>query len=199
MIIWTIQPYTVYQELINNGYFYCDPKQSLNLKDDDNFRRAYRWMIHQMTAKIGPAPKKNCYPIWAWYRSDDYKHQRPDFRWVRTYSDEVCIELEISESKVLLSEFEAWHFVLNDWYYSPATSKEEWERTEQWFDSLPKEEQQKVKEKSWQRIFDITPRYGEWTRNDDCVQACFWSFQREQIRKVWHLKKGERVREIYPI
>lgn len=199
MRIWTIQPYEVYQQILKTGHFYCDPNLSIDLKDDVEFRRSYQWMIEQMKCQIGGPEREGSYPIWAWYRSHDYKNQRPDFRQARDYSDEVCIELEISEKKVLLSDFEAWHFVLNDWYYSPATSEEEWNQRDEWFERLSEKEQRRVKLKSWNRIFDITPRKGEWTKNGDIVQACFWSLNRNQVRKVWRLRKGQKTHEIYSI
>lgn len=198
MIVWTIQPYEVYQKILNEGYFYCDPKRSRLLKNGAEFLRAYQWMIQQMVDKIGPAKRKNCYPIWAWYRSRDYKHQRPDFRLAKNYPDEVCIELEISENSILLSDFESWHFVLNDWFNADVKSEAEMEQQDNWFKSLPEQEQQQVKESSWQRIFDITPRYGEWDRNGDVVQACFWSIEKGQIRRAWRRQDGKKVQEIYP-
>lgn len=185
MIVWTIQPYKVYQEILSIGRFCCNPKRSTNLKNDVNFSHAYRWMIKQMITKIGPAEKKECYPVWAWYRSHDYKHQRPDFRWNRDYEDEVCIELKILENCALLSDFEGWHFVLNDGFYSDTKNESEWELQDKQFENLPKEERQQVKEASWQKIFDITPRHGKWDKNGDSVQACFWSIEKEQICKVW--------------
>lgn len=145
MIVWTIQPYEVYQEILDEGCFYCDPRRSINLTGDLGFQHAYHWMIREMIKKIGPAEKKNCYPIWAWYRSHEYKHQHPDFRWGRDYQDEVCIELEIPETQVLLSDFNAWHFVLNDWFHSDAKNQNEWDCQNKWFENLPKEKQQQVK------------------------------------------------------
>ena len=196
MIVWTIQPYKVYQKIMDEGIFFCNPELSINLKDDHDFSRAYHWMIQQMIKQIGPSNKKDTYPIWAWYRSRDYQHRRPDFRWVKDYPDEVCIELEIPEKKVLLSDFQGWHFVLNDWYYSDAKSDEEWDCKEKWFDNLTVNQQQRVKEESWQRIFDITPRHGEWEVNGDVVQACFWAIKKDQISKVWRLQKGKKVQLI---
>lgn len=181
---------------MDEGIFFCNPELSINLKDDHDFSRAYHWMIQQMIKQIGPSNKKDTYPIWAWYRSRDYQHRRPDFRWVKDYPDEVCIELEIPEKKVLLSDFQGWHFVLNDWYYSDAKSDEEWDCKEKWFDNLTVNQQQRVKEESWQRIFDITPRHGEWEVNGDVVQACFWAIKKDQIRKVWRLQKGKKVQLI---
>lgn len=52
MIIWTIQPYSVYQELVAKGQFYCDPNKSCNLKEAD-FQAAYAWMIAQLKVKVG--------------------------------------------------------------------------------------------------------------------------------------------------
>ena len=196
MIMWTIQPYSVYQQLVKDGYFYCDPNKAENLKYSD-FRLAYQWMIKRLKAKAGQPYSQVTTPLWAWYRSHDYLHQRPDFRLCKDYPDEVCIEFDIPEEKVLLSDFEGWHFVLNNWYYSSATNDEDWERDNSWFDSLNRHKQQRVKEKSWERIFDITPRHDEWTRNGSVVQGCFWLLQMNHVRKVWRLKKGERVQCVY--
>ena len=32
--------------------------------------------------------------------------------------------------------------------------------------------------------------------NGEMVQGCFWQLRRDQVRKVWRLKKGARMREI---
>lgn len=75
--------------------------------------------------------------------------------------------------------------------------KKEWERDEKRFDALSKTKQQYIKERSWQRIFDITPRHvsgPEMVRLD-----CFWLLRLNQFRRVWRLKKGERVHEIYSV
>ena len=198
MIMWTIQPFCVYQQLIKQGYFYCNPSKSENCKDTD-FQLAYRWMIKQLESRVAPPCNQITTPLWAWYRSYNYRHQRPNFRWTRDYPDEVCIEFEIPEEEVLLSDFEAWHFVVNNWYYSSARSEKEWEQDEKRFDALSKIEQQRIKENSWQQIFDITPRHGEWTRNGEIVQGCFWLLRLNRVRRVWRLKKGKRVHEIYSV
>ena len=198
MIMWTIQPYCVYQQLISNGFFYCNPNKSENLKHPD-FKLAYQWMTKQLRARLAPPCNQIITPLWARYRSYAYHYQRPDFRWARDYPDEVCIEYDIPDDEVLLSDFEIWHFVLNDWYYSSATSEKEWEQDERRFDALSKVEQQRIKEESWQQIFDITLRHGEWTRNGDVVQGCFWLLRLNQVRRVWRMKEEERVHEIYSV
>ena len=196
LIMWTNQPYCVYQQLKRDGIFNCDPHKSI-LLEEVNFQNAYQWMINQMKSKIGDPPKNVKVPIWAWYRSKGYQHCRPDFRWAQDYEDEVCMEIDIPEEQVLLSEFEEWHFVLSNSYLAPATSHEEYQRLNNWFESLTPKKQQRVKEKSWQQIFDITiRRQDEWKMNGEIVQGCFWQLKIDQVRKVWRLKKGARVREI---
>lgn len=70
MIIWTIQPYSVYQQLKSKGQFYCDPEKSENLKEN-NFQVAYNWMIKQMKRRKILLPKDAKVPLWAWYRREN--------------------------------------------------------------------------------------------------------------------------------
>lgn len=197
MIIWTIQPYAVFEKVMTAGAFFCDPQKSRKLTDDgENFLQAYQWMIKEMRQRIGEPPKAGAYPIWAWYRSRDFRHQRPDFRWIRDYANEVCIELELPDKAVLLSDYEGWHFVLNNWYYSAMTGKEQLRQDDLWLAKIPPLERPELKETSWQKIFDITPRLGR-DQNGEMVQACFWGLYKSQIRKVWHLQAGKKVSLIY--
>lgn len=50
---------------------------------------------------------------------------------------EALIEVELSENKVLLSDFQAWHYVLND------------------YPIIDHEDEIIDKELSWERIFDL--------------------------------------------
>lgn len=138
-----MQPYEVYQQLKSQGYFFSDPNKS-RLLEYEEFDKAYQWMIEQMKLKIGMPPKGVKTPIWAWYKRN-YKHKRPDFRWVRDFDDEVCIEFEIPDDEVLLSDFMAWHFVLGDFCYSQIDDEKESKRFDDWFDSLPISEQKKLR------------------------------------------------------
>lgn len=45
MIVWTMRPYNVYLEIMDKGEFFCNLELSINLKDDNDFLRAYHWMI----------------------------------------------------------------------------------------------------------------------------------------------------------
>lgn len=196
MIVWTVQPYSVYQQLQQQQIFSCDLRQSQNLQVEE-FRVAYSWMIKQMIKQIGLPPAGVTHPIWAWYRWD-FQHKHPDFRTMRDYDDQVCLELEMPDEQALLSDFDAWHTVLNDFYNSCVTNEEEFEAEFAWFENLPLKQQEQVKRKSWQHIFDVTPRRGKWTQNGDFVQACFWQIHMHQVRKVWRMKRGRKVTLMTP-
>lgn len=74
MIVWTNQPYSVYEQLMATGSFSCTPALSSNLNDGfDDFARAYAWMIKQMNRHTmeqsifycGDAQAKGYYPTFA--------------------------------------------------------------------------------------------------------------------------------------
>ncbi|WP_295731071.1 DUF3841 domain-containing protein [uncultured Limosilactobacillus sp.] len=200
MIVWSIQPYEVYEQLLTKGTFICDPAKSINLQSDlefnvHDFENAYNWMIKQMNRRIGNPPNGVTLPVWVWYKYN-YSHRHPDFRTYRDYDNQVCLELNIPENQILLSDYDNWHFVLNDWYLNDAKSDEEWHKKDDWFDNLSPLKQKRVKERSWQRIFDVTPRKGEWTQNGAFVQGCCWYFKKDQISHVWYSKKGQRCQQI---
>lgn len=194
MIVWTNQPYSVYQQLKKTGRFVCDPRQALDHEFTD-YAAAYHWMQIQLKRKVGLPPADVTTPIWAWYRRN-WHHQRPDFRDRHDYADQVCLEVEVAESQILLSDFEHWNFVLNDWRISMVTSEAAWEQDQVWFMSLPKAQQQRVKHHSWQQIFDITQRHGDWEKNGDTVQGCFWELRWPQVRRAWRLQGRERAVEL---
>lgn len=197
MILWTFQPYKIYNQVIQNGEYICDPNKSpmLELDDEDNdnrFTRAYQWLIKQMEDNIGPRPSKVKVPVWAWYRWG-YKHQPPNFSSESNNAITVCMKLKIPDEQVLLSDFDLWHMVLGRSYIGNATSQTEFDKEEKWFDSLSKNEAEEIMKKSWQKIFDITPnRDNLWTMNGGYVQGCFWKLKKEYICKVWRLEKGRK-------
>ncbi|WP_263117602.1 DUF3841 domain-containing protein [Bacillus subtilis] len=104
----------------------------------DDWLPAYKWMMHQMEKRIGFSD----FPVWLWTEKPDVNqdgHLDP-------FKKGILLSVELDESDVLLSDFDAWHCVLNDW-----------------FCSLTEEEDDKFKkgilnmgiEESWERIFDI--------------------------------------------
>ena len=110
MRLTTVQPYEVLESLRSSGRFVCDiTKSSLASGKDCVFRAAYNWLVQKMEERIGPAPIGVKYPIWAWYRNDD--------NYVNWYSDGrkyAKITIDIDSSRVVLSDYDDWHRVLNN-------------------------------------------------------------------------------------
>jgi len=66
------------------------------------------------------------------------------------------------DNQALLSDFEAWHIILNNGLISE--TKEEDMELEKCFQSLHADEQKKYMYKNWERVFDITPFDNHWIR-----------------------------------
>ena len=192
MIVWTIQPLTVYQQLLKDGYFRCDPKRSV-LLHELGFRKAYDWMNRQMEKRIGRKPDGVKYPIWAWHTMD-WLHTKPDLRrreFRYENEDMVCIELSVPDGEILLSDEENWHFVLNDSYFNCARNDREYDEAEEMYEALTKTERQQLKEESWERIFDVEPFENDCYLKGRYIQATFWEIKVEQIVSV-RTFKGRR-------
>ena len=182
MRLWTIQPVEVYEKILKTGYYKCDGRYTWKY-----FRDSYKWLIGEMEKKIGKAPKGITYPVWAWYKHNN-KNKRPDLRstGLSQKGDKcVCIELEIPDEQVVLSDFDAWHFVLNNWYLNVDCNDEEtWERDSSWLDTLSKEEKEAAIRESWQGIFRIDEFESDWQKRGHWVQATFWVLKKEHIKSV---------------
>lgn len=141
MIVWTIQPLDIYKKLIERKILYCDSKQDgfWGLISEE-FQAAYDWLTGQMRLRISLPPKGVQYPFWAWALIDG-AIKKPDLRRTEfnNYSGEnVVLELEIPDKKILLSDEENWHYVLNDWYLHDVNENEDkWNEADAWFDNLP--------------------------------------------------------------
>ena len=106
MRVWTIQPVEVLARLTAARVLCvdlaCVPKE---------FRCAYDWMCAQMKQRLHQY--YGHFPWWGWYSP------RPDLRHsghLERGTKGVRLELEIDPNEVLLSDFDAWHSVLNRGY-----------------------------------------------------------------------------------
>ena len=189
MILWTMQPVEVWQEIQETGVYLCDPARS----SMPEFTDMYEWLIRQMEQRIGPPPAGVTYPVWAWYMQNG-KHRKPDLRTERWGygpggEEYACIEFEIPDDRALLSDFEVWHIVLCNGLI--AESEEEDNRQDTYYDSLTSEEQKAYKDKNWERVFDITPQDNHWIKRGSWVQATFWELRKEMIRGVRFFTTGK--------
>jgi len=151
MRIWTIQPVKVLTRLDAKRVLYVAPARV-----PGEFRHAYDWMRQQMKKRI--PGYKGRYPWWGWYSPC------PDLRCsghLPKGTRGARLELDLDPDKALLSDFDAWHAVLNRAYL--ALSEEE---DEAWYQALPRspaslrdwplpEPWQSEMLASWERIFDL--------------------------------------------
>ena len=204
MRLWTIQPKIVYDILKKDKVYHCDhtnPKCSVNDSDGniaEEFILAYDFIAEQMKKRIGNPPKGIKYPIWLWYMDEPGKNKRPDLRKHGKYSDKpyVMLEVEVPDEEVLLSDFDDYHCILNDWPIFTCYNEYEQDIIYEWFESLSKEEQNKYKRKSWEDIFnfdadplDVDNYMGKKEANNRCIQATIWELRKEEIIKVWRYYK----------
>ena len=92
------------------------------------------------------------------------------------------MEISITSEQVLLSDFDEWHCVLDDFLISD--TEEESDAQDMYFESLSAEEQMKYKDHNWERIFNVKHFKNDWVTRGDWVQATFWELRGENVRNV---------------
>ena len=181
----TIQPISVWQVLQSTGVYRADETKIWMLED---FRQAYAWLVEEMEQRIGPRPSGVCWPVWAWYKTNG-QIGRVDLRrrehW--TFEPSVCIDFEMPDDQVVLTDFDAWHCVLNNW----ACVENEAEAN--LFDRLEKtlssEAFQQRKKETWQRIFRLDPHEDYyWSGKVEDIQATFWELRLKDVTGVRHCR-----------
>jgi len=197
MKLWTIQDIEAYKQLKKDGVLHANEEY---LWCEDSLKYAYDWMASEL-AKKDSKPDGIRYPIWAWYQWEG-KRKKRDMR-ERGFSKRgnrvVQLEIEIPEEKVLLSDFNVFHCVLNNIYV--CSSEEESDQFEKWYesqcikygdwkyDTSQNEKLQIVKKKiveSWAGVFDLTKEDDNWLygKNEDkSIQAVFWELKEDQV--IW--------------
>ena len=153
MTLWTIQSRAAWMSLRRTGRLRGDGRRCWRFN-----RPAYQWMAEQMVRRGVLRPGR--FPIWAW------RTPKPDLRHralLPPGTKGVRIELDVSPARVLLSEFDAWHCVLNRGFL-PLSDREDdafdrrCERRTgkpipRWKD-LP-DDLRAVTRQSWERIFEL--------------------------------------------
>lgn len=121
--------------------------------------------------------KDDRYPVWGWYRYCDARSGRkaPTLQQLKNiFENEYRLKLKVPDELVLLSDYDDWHMPLNncfcgsDRYVIRMMTAED---NKTW----SPEKLQRLKEKSWEKIFNI--------ENATAVQACFPSIEPEYLLK----------------
>ena len=182
MILWTIQPEEVYKLLLQDGVFRCDFSRS----KFPEWKKQYDWLVAQMIKRIGKRPFGVSYPIWAWFKWEG-KRKRPDLRrerWGNGWKGarNVRLEIDVPDADVLLSDFDAWNGIMNNGLLSD--TEEEDEELEREYLALSDKGRKAMKDKNWERVFDVAPFKNKWTSRGDSVQATFWELRKEYLREA---------------
>jgi len=180
--VWTIQPFEVWERLQMSGLLYADGRHI-----PPELRFAYQWMRDQMVKRI--AGYSGRYPWWGW------AHPKPDLRCAGHLprgTRGVRLELELHDQEVLLSDFDAWHFVLNQGYL--ALNEAEFEDFYRRFDAVvadphawpPPKSWHTAIVASWGRIFDLDAlaTNPDWSGPEGYIQATFECLRLEDVRHV---------------
>lgn len=131
------------------------------------FRGPYEWMAKRL-GRLVPAPSRYAAPIWGWFQCNGEACPRPDLR--RTGhlprgTRGTRLELLLPASRVLLSDFELWHYVLNDWRI-PVSGR--------------------ARGKNWDKVLDLDYHHPDVAavRARKAIQAVFWGASLSAVRGV---------------
>jgi hypothetical protein len=198
MRLWTIQHEDVLRIVREKGVFRADGRRC-----DRDFREAYAWLRQEVRKRVPGATGRPL--IWAW------KQPKPDLRQsghLHEGTPGVRIELEIPDERVLLSDFDGWHFRLSSSYLPiSAADMERWhEQDRKKLQALQKENPRittaelnrridedvvDVIEGSWDRVFDLPLMQTAFCDDgmvskdyEQHIQAVFEYFTTDEIRKV---------------
>jgi hypothetical protein len=175
MRVWTIQTTEVWAALDSGKTW-----RTSDVPEEASWAPAYRWMAQAMRQRIGAPASRHQMPVWVWCQWRGAARPRPDLRargHLPAGTSGVRIELELDETRLLRSDFELWHYVLNGWYL-PTSHADERE-----FDARP--DRRRI-EPSWQRIFDLEWRNRRYTavRTAKAIQGVTWELRPDDVRGV---------------
>ena len=173
--LWTIHDKKFFDLILEKE----ETKADWNFISFPEFKEPYLYMISQMK-KRGIPIDDNHPPIWAW-------EKKPDLRrggHLEQGTEGVRIEISVPESLVLLSDFDAWHFVLNNTYIG--YSEEEFD---EYFKLEKPNRYDKLKKSSWEQIFKDYPKNTDhFAAKDRVFQATLPYIKKEWIRSYKFFK-----------
>lgn len=165
MKLWTIQHKGAWNNAKEKGYLEGNQDYIT-----EGFLDSYKWMMKQMSKRL--ANYQGNYPIWLWLK-------RPDLRQCGHLNKKergVLLEAELNIDEVLISDFMAWHIVLNNGFL--ALTEVEDKLFEAGKLSMTKEE-------SWTRVFDYKElrKYEYWEGIED-LQAVTGRIEISRIKSI---------------
>jgi Domain of unknown function (DUF3841) len=190
--VWTIQTADVRDILAAQGsYRAC--RQGIR----PAWAKAYRWMARQMAGRVGPPQSPESDPIWLWKAWRGAGRARPDLRCTGHLprgTRGVRLELDLAPERVLLSDFELWHYVLNGWYLPVCKADDErFDRAAHELASLDPVTRRSRRialrreiQCSWDSVFDLeyADREASAAPGERSVQGTIWEIRSSDLRDV---------------
>lgn len=110
--LYTIQHIEVLEKVLKKGTYSPITKYIY----DESFVNAYNWLYQASRKKNKNWKSKR--PIWCWTKRPDLRSYRyiRDSRLNNRKQKMVLLELKIPKKNIVLTDFEKWHFILNELY-----------------------------------------------------------------------------------
>ncbi len=175
--LWTIQTPLAWSLLQQHNSLSGDGRRA-----DRYFRPAYRWLMEQMALRTTGYTGR--FPIWFWTEKPDFRKYH--FRnYCKPGESMVLLECCIPTERVLLSDYESWHSVLNNWHL--ALTEKEADEFDARVDSgqITREQATRETRASWERVFDfdLLRAHPDW-HGEPTVQATVETLRKPDIIKA---------------
>jgi hypothetical protein len=166
MLVWTILTRVAWEQMLRKGCLRASRRHA-----EKDMLPSYDWIAGQMERRLSvPRPYKTAVPIWVWVQWEGQARRRPDLRGgghLPSGTPGIRLELEVQDDRVLLSDFDLWHYVLNYWYLPKTEAQgDAFERKLahaglslvgcNHSNPLPHAAFRRELEESWERIFDLS-------------------------------------------
>ena len=205
MRIWTIQPVEVYEKLLREKELSVQDSLSVYLANSDRehehgsnwtFRDSYDWLVSMMDkfGIVGHTDEVK-YPWWGWYKHGG-KYKKPDLRCIglgNPGEESYCIELDIPDNEVLISDYDMWHCVLNNgdiWkgYETDGDFDKQFDLHEEYTRKLRIEgKYEEYKLKTWERIVGTINKPDDFP-DGEYKQVTFWKLRLENVVRAQKFK-----------
>lgn len=147
---------------------------------------AYQWVMSEMGHKGMPRPDPDAAPLWAWVRWVDSKGRartRPDRRYPglrNQYDGLELLHLQVDENRVLCTDFDQYHCVINQWPCAPLDA-DRWPPAEcdRWLDEHG-DDPADMKAVQYRKNAIVDPK----RLPDRWIQACLWTVTPEDVFDV---------------
>lgn len=201
MKIYTFQPTFIWEVIQQDGFYHPFDLFEKNeiLKEDLSLNwgltHSYLWLKEKMLEKGVIYKHYHQHLIWGWAQWYGNK-KKPDKRYssVFSFSNEpfVMMELDIDSSRVSLTDYDAWHYVLNYLYIGGKKESDSFSEKFNYYQENPLSDPKADKElkDTWDHIFDLDKICSllQYPKEQQSIQATFFEIFLEDVKKVHYFE-----------